>query len=807
MTSGGTNASALLRAAVAHHQAGALEKARGLYEQALRLSPQDHNALHWLGVLLCSTGEAETGVQHIRKAIDAFPRFPEAHYNLGVILQRLGKAESALANFDQALAIDPTHFGALLNRASLLRTLGRQSESLAGLDAALAVQPRNPLVLYNRGNILLDLKRYDEALSSYDRALAAKADFPEALNNRGDALRFLRRYDEALLSYERALAFKPHDVLALNNRAAVLLKLKRYEEAIASCDRALAANPKFANAFVNRGYALLEIGRTEDALASYAQALALRPDNAEALSGHGYALAKLKRLEEAVVSYSRALALAPDFVVALNNRAEALLDLGRPDEAAVDLERLVSLNPRYDDALGNVAYAKLMACDWSSYSDDLSRVESAAMSGERAAHPWVFLAISGSAEAQLKCAESYVRSKHPLSATPIQPDQNRSDDKIRIAYVSADFHRHATSSLAAGLFEAHDKSRFEITAISFGPERDDELSARLRGSFDRFIDVRRQSDHEVAQLIKQLGIDIAVDMKGYTTDSRPGIFALRPAPLQVSFLGYPGTLGAPTIDYLIADRIVIPDESQPFYAEKVVTLPDAYQPNDRKRRIAEATPTRAEVGLPHQGFVFCSFNNSFKITPPVFDVWMRLLRQVEGSVLWLLDANPAAVRNLRRSAEDRGVAPSRLVFAPRVSPEDHLARHRLADLFLDCLPCNAHTTASDALWAGLPLVTCLGSSFAGRVAASLLHAVGLPDLVAETLADYEALALRLASDESALVAIKARLAENRATFPLFDTDRYRRHIESAFETMWRRHRRGEGPASFAVEPIEAGLKS
>jgi protein O-GlcNAc transferase len=273
----------------------------------------------------------------------------------------------------------------------------------------------------------------------------------------------------------------------------------------------------------------------------------------------------------------------------------------------------------------------------------------------------------------------------------------------------------------------------------------------------------------------------------------------------VNYLGYPGTLGASYIDYLIGDRIVIPEGRQSCYAEKVVYLPDAYQPNDFKRRISEKTPTRAEMGLPDSGFVFCSFNNSFKITPPVFDVWMRLLHQVEGSVLWLLEGNAAAVGNLRRSAEERGVAPSRLVFAPRSGPEDHLARHRVADLFLDCLPCNAHTTASDALWAGLPLVTCLGSSFAGRVAASLLHAVGLPDLIAETLADYEALALRLASDESALLGVKARLAQNRETFPLFDTDRYRRHIESAYETMWRDHRRGKAPASFAVKPIEGGV--
>ncbi len=804
MPSGAMNELVLMRTAIALHQAGSLKEARKVYEQVLRDSPRHHAALHWLGVLLCSTGEVEAGVQHIRKAIHAFPRFPEAHYNLGVIFQRLGNTNEALANFDQALAIAPDHFGALINRASALRMLGRHDDALISLDAALGAQPHNALVLYNRGNVLLDLRRYDEAVSTYDRALAVRADFPEAFNNRGDALRLLRRYDEALASVDRALVFKPKDVFALNSRAAVLLKLKRYQEAIASADAALAVSPEFAGALVNRGYALLEIGRVEDALLSYGRALRAAP-NAEALAGHGYALAKLKRLEEAVKSYSGALALEPDFVVALNNRGHAYLDLGRPDEAARDFERVVSLNPAYEDALGYALYAKLMACDWNSYSEDLNRVESAVISGGRAAHPWVFLAISGSAEAQLECAQGYARSKYPAPLARIQDDENHRDRKIRIAYLSADLHQHATSFLMAGLFEVHDKSRFDITAISFGPVRDDDTSARLRSSFDRFIDVRNHSDNQVAELIRQLEIDIAVDLKGYTTDSRPGILALRPAPLQVNYLGYPGTLGAAYIDYLIGDRIVIPEGRQSCYAEKVVYLPDAYQPNDFKRRISEKTPTRAEVGLPEAGFVFCSFNNSFKITPPVFDVWMRLLHQVEGSVLWLLEGNAAAARNLRRNAEERGVAPGRLVFAPRVTPKDHLARHRLADLFLDCLPCNAHTTASDALWVGLPLVTCLGSSFAGRVAASLLQAVGLPDLIAETLADYEALALRLASDESALSDVKARLAQNRETFSLFDTDRYRRHIESAYETMWRNHRRGKAPASFAVKPIEGGV--
>jgi len=328
------------------------------------------------------------------------------------------------------------------------------------------------------------------------------------------------------------------------------------------------------------------------------------------------------------------------------------------------------------------------------------------------------------------------------------------------------------------------------------------MRSRLVKGFDRFIDVREKSNDDVAALLGALEVDIAIDLKGFTRDSRMGIFAHGAAPIQVNCLGYPGTIAAPFIDYIIADEFVIPREHQIHYAEKVVYLPDCYQVNDSKRTISERTPIRTEVGLPEQGFVFCCFNNSYKITPGIFDIWMRLLQKVEGSVLWLYQRNAETISNLRREAQARGVAPDRLVFASKVKLEDHLARHRLADLFLDTLPYNAHTTASDALWAGLPVVTCAGTTFAGRVAGSLLRAVGLPELVTSTLEDYEALALRLATDESLLRKLKEKLARNRLSAPLFNTDRFRRHIEAAYTTMWEIHQRGEEPRTFAVMPLD-----
>jgi protein O-GlcNAc transferase len=374
--------------------------------------------------------------------------------------------------------------------------------------------------------------------------------------------------------------------------------------------------------------------------------------------------------------------------------------------------------------------------------------------------------------------------------------------RIRVAYLSADFRGHATAYLMAGLFKQHDRSRFEIIGVSFGADDGSDMRAQLAGSFDQFLDVSAQGDREVAELLRQRGVDIAVDLKGHTEAGRPGILAYRPAPVQVTYLGYPGPLGLDFIDYVVGDKVILPLDQQPFYAEKFVHLPGTYQVNDSQRVIATRAPTRAELGLPSDAFVFCCFNHTWKITPAMFDIWMRLLRSVDGSVLWLFQSNDPACANLRKEAQARGIDPARLVFAPFRDQAEHLARIACADLFLDTLPCNAHTTASDALWAGVPVLTALGETFAGRVAASLLHGVGLPELITESLPEYEALARKLATDPALLQSLRRKLAHNRSRCALFDTARFTRHLESAYTTMWEIARRGEGPRSFAVDSID-----
>ena len=645
-----------------------------------------------------------------------------------------------------------------------LHQQGRLDEAEALYRAILAVQPAHFGALHLTGLVHYQRRAFDAAADWIARAIAVNPGAPEPHSNLGLALLELRRPEHALASFERSLKLKPDVPASLNNRGNALLALNRLAEALADYDRALAIQANFVLAHNNRGNTLRALGRPEEALMAYANALRFLPDY-------------------------------PD---ALNNRGRTLHELKRYDEAAQAFARLLAVAPQQPYAPGMLLAARLQHCDWTDYAASSAAIAAAIERGERADVPFSFFWHSVSPRAQLDCARLFVAAEYPTGVAPLVDGPLERHERIRIAYVSADFHEHATAYLMAELFERHDRSRFEVTGLSYGPPDASPMRARLRKAFDHFVDVSGMADRAVAEMMRDRGIDIAVDLKGYTSGNRVGIFAYRGAPLQVAYLGFPATTGAPFIDYLIADRHVVPPELDEAYSEKIVRLPDSYQVNDRQRRVADITPSRTDAGLPEQGFVFCSFNNSYKIRPAMFDVWMKLLRAIDGSVLWLLDDNAAAVARLQAAAEARGVSSSRLVFAPRVPLDRHLARHRLADLFLDTFPVNAHTTASDALWVGLPLITLQGETFTSRVAASVLAAAGLPELVTRTLDDYEALALRLARAPAELARLKSHLERTRLSSPLFDTDRFRRNIESAFVTMYERSQKGEPPASFDV---------
>ena len=602
---------------------------------------------------------------------------------------------------------------------------------------------------------------------------------PEVLVNLGNLLARQGRHGEAMAFYDQAVAARPDFFEALFNRGNLLLELKRSEEALESYDRVLAVRQDFPGVWNNRGTALRGLRRLDEALASFQRAATLMPGHFNALTNAAVILWDMKRLPEALAAADRALGVQPGFAEALYVKANVLRDLGRTDEALNAYEAALKSNPAHPHALNGAAQVARIVCDWNRTEVLTPRVIENAPSGRAVIQPFVLMGYSDDAALQRRCAENLVRMFVPQR--PALRDVRRyGHDKIRLAYLSADFHEHPTARLMVELFERHDRSRFEVTAIAFGPDDGSPLRARLKKAFDHFEDVRGKSDAEVARMLREGEIDIAVDLNGHTAEGRPGIFAWRPAPVQVNYLVYPGTTGADFMDVILADRIALPADQQVNMREKIVHLPDSYQANDATR-IVPPPPARAEAGLPDRGFVFCCFNNSWKITAPMFDIWMRLLSQVDGSVLWLLDGPHAD--NLRKEATARGVDPARLIFAPKLPAEQHLARHHLADLFLDTLPYKAHTTCSDALWAGLPVVTCYGKAFPGRVAASLLKAIDLPELVTATPQLYEALALELAQNPALLKATKEKLARNRTTTPLFDSERFRKNIEAAYEAM------------------------
>jgi protein O-GlcNAc transferase len=791
--------SAAVKQATAFLQAGMLERAAALCKGIIRQKPHDFDLLHLLAIVQAQLGYAEDALANYNRALAVKPDSAEVLYNRGIILRNLNRLHESLTSYNGALAIKPDFAAALVNRGLIYHQLNQLGDALTSYETALAIKPDYAEALYNRGIVLQQLRRLHEALASYDCALAVEPEYAEAQINRANTLHQLEQYEEALASYEAILAKGPLYAEVLYGRANALRAVNRYEEAIASYNAALAIKPDYPEALNNRGVTLWDLRRFEDALASYNKALAIKPDYLEALVNRGITLWGSKRFEDALTSYNMAIAIAPEHAQALYNRGIALLDLKRPDQAVSNFERVLNIEPRFKHLQGLLIHTKMQCCDWRSFADQARQLVDDVRTHRYACGPFELLSLSANAADQLTSARDWVCHKWPPSHKRIWRGERYSNKKIRIAYLSADFHDHPMSYLMSGVFERHDRARFETFALSFGPDWQCESRSRLKRAFNRFMDVRHESDQRVATLLHDMKVDIAVDLMGFTRDARTGIFARRPAPIQVNYLGYPATMGAEYIDYIIADRFAIPAGSQRFYSESVVYLPDSFQATDATPRILQESPTRAAMGLPDNAFVFCSFNASYKITPFMFDAWMRLLRALDNSVLWLLGSNFAVEHNLRCEAERRGVAPGRLVFAPRIPYAQYLARYQLADLFLDTFPFNGGATARDALSVGLPLITISGEAFAARMAGSLLHSMGLSELVTHSLTDYETLALRLSRHPDALATIRRKLAQHRLDYPFFDADRFCRHLEVAYEMMWQRCNRGEPPASFAVE--------
>jgi predicted O-linked N-acetylglucosamine transferase (SPINDLY family) len=761
---------ALLEQARVLTQRGLPAEAAAMCSEILELQSDHVEALMLLAELETSRRNPERAVELYTEVIGLSPDHARAYYKRGNLLKDRNEMEAALANYDQAVALDPGYANAHCNRGVMLGVLNRPDEALASYDRAISLNPGDALAYCNRGNLLKDRNELDAALANYDQAVALDPGHANAFCNRGIVLGLLDRPDEAVTSYDRAIALNPGDVVAYYNRGDVLRNLRRFDEA----------------------------------LASYNEALGFRPDYAEALCNRGVLLQELDQLDAALADYDRCIEINPGIFQAHLNRGQALVHLGQYAAAIASYDRAIMLKPDTRFLLGSHRHAKMYVCDWAGLTSDIDRLNAGIAADEQVSPPFPILALVDSAALQHRAAQIWVRSRHPADhSLPAIPRRARRD-KIRLGYFSPDFHDHPVALLAAEFLAAHDRSRYEVTAFSLGVNSQDDVRKRIEPIFDRFIDVRGKSAREIALLARSLDIDIAIDLGGYTGNARTDIFALRAAPIQINYLGYPGTMGAEYMDYLIGDRTVVPELQQQYYSEKIVYLPDSYLPQDSRRAIADTVFAREDLGLPPTGFVFCCFNTNYKITPETFDGWMRILSRVENSVLWLLQNNPVAADNLRAEAMRRGVDAGRLIFARRMHAlSEHLARQRVADLFLDTRPYNAHATALDALWVGLPVLTCIGEGFAGRVAAGLLKAIELPELITATPAQYEDLAVQLAENPPQLTEIRQKLARNRLKTGLFDTARFTRHLEAAYAQVYERYQADLPPEHIYVESIRS----
>ncbi len=799
------------------------KEAEPYLQSALNINSKSDVTFYNYGIILKALKRPSDALERFNQALSINSTVAETWNNRGTVLSDLRRYGEAIADFDRAILLNSNYSDAYCNKGKSLFELKCHNEALEAYEEAIALKADLAEAWLGRGNVFADLRRYIEAFAAYDRALVLKPDLADAWLGRGNVFGNRKQYDEAFAAYDKALALKPDSAEAWNGQGNCFVELKRYDEALTAYDKALELKPDSAEAWLGRGNAFCELKRHDEALTAYDTALALKPDLAEAWLGRGNVFGDLKRYNEAFAAYDKGLVLKPDLAAAWVGRGNVLYALTRHDEAVTAYDAAIAFKPdlaepwfgrgnvfselrNYDEALaaydralalspdltaaeGARLHAKMHLCDWSNFDTESRHLISSIRNGVAAAVPFVLLPILSSPADQLKCARLHCAKSLSSSEKRTWRIERHKHRRIRVAYLSADFREHPVSYLLANVFELHDRRNFETIAVSFGPDSPSEIRARLENSFEKFMDVKNQSDIDVAKLLRTLEVDIAVDLMGHTKDSRIAIFAHGAAPIQVTYLGYPGTMGGDFMDYLIADDIVIPAAHREYYAEKVIYLPYSYMPTDSaKRYISDRPFERAEMGLPPNGFVFCSFNNSYKLNPTIFDCWMRILKKVDGSVLWLSENNENATANLKKEARIRGVDPHRLVFAKRLpSSADHLARHRLASLFLDTSPYSAHTTASDALWAGLPVLTQIGETFAGRVAASLLHALDLPELITQTQEEYEKRAVQLATNPVELVLLNKKLAINRVTTPLFNTELFTRHIEAAYSAMYERY--------------------
>ena len=786
---------------VVYEKSGHSGKAVSSYRRALELDPESAGANNYLANALKAQGKLEEAAQYCRTAIRLNPAFAEAHNNLGSVLMAQGRIDKAVTSYRKAIEVGPEHAGAHNNLGLALMSLGELDPAVASFRKAVAINPKLAELHDNLGAALHKAGLIEEASQSISRALELKPDLEKAHVNLGNILRTQDKPAKAAACFQRALELDPRCAGARTGLAGAFRQQGRLEEAEPHYREALRLDPDSIDIRNDLGVTLHRQGKIEAAAECYRRITELRPGFAEAHNNLGALMLQLRRLPEAERHFREAVRHRDDFAEAWVNLGNALHDQGKHDEAAASYLRAVESDPDSLPALSQLVHERKHLCLWDELDNLVGKIISSVEAGTHGALPFNFINLPTSPEQQLRCAQLH---SLPISERAIYlqsrldfPFIRESRPGIRLGYLSADFRAHAISWLIGELIEKHDRDRFEVIGYSYGPDDGSATRHRIEKAFDRFVDIRDLSPADAARRIHDDGVDIAVDLSGYLPRAREAIMALRPAPVQVSFLGLTTTMGCDWIDYIIVDDFVVPPGREGCFTEKIVTLPDTYLVTDTKREVSSTTPTRQDCGLPGDGMIFCSFNQLHKITPDIFEVWMNLLKSNDRIVLWLWESNRFAPENLRREAASRGVDPSRIVFAPDLPQEEHLARYRLADLVLDTFPYNGHTTTADALWLGCPVLTCAGETFASRVAGSVLRAAGLPELITGSLEEYQHLALELANNPDRLVSYRQQLEEHRDTMALFDCGRFAGHIEQAFGRMWELHQSGKPPEGFS----------
>ena len=803
--------------AISLNDLGKFNDALEAHKKSITLNPNDADSYYNFGICLNDQGKFDEAIGVYKKAISLKPNYADAYFNMGDIFKKQGKIEETIEAYEKSISLKPDYVEAYFNIGNIFKDQGKLKHAFTAYNKALSIRPDFAEVYNNLGIVLKRQGKFNEAINAYKKCISYKPNYAEAYSNMGNALKDLGKLDKSIKAYKKSISLKPEYAEAHNNLGLAFVKENKFEKAIKAYKKSIFLKPEYAEAYSNMGNVFKDQGKLDEAIKAHKKSILLKPEYVEAYINMGNALLDKNLFDQAISVYNKALSLKPNYAKAYNNIAVALKEQNKFSEAINSLQKAILLKPDYAEANFNLAniykdqgkiqkgidtYKKALLinpnyeiaraeklhqlayiCDWKNIEED-SKFIPLLGNNKQFISPFSILALEDAPNRHRIRSEKYVKARHPKNILPFKKISIKTKKRIRIGYFSADFREHPVAYLIAKVLEQHNRSEFEVFGYSLYDDKHCDFRQRLVKAFDYFTKIQGMSNIDKVIRVRQDNLDIAVDLTGYTEHNCSEIFGYRVAPIQINYLGYPGTTGSINFDYIIADKFLIPPENQKYFSEKPIYLPNTYMPTDNTREISKNYLSKKECNLPEDSFVFCCFNNNYKITSVEFDIWMRLLSKIEKSVLWLRKFNDISEINLKKEALKRNIDSSRIIFAERVPMRDHLARYQLADLFLDTFNFNAHATASEALWAGLPVITKVGKGFASRVAGSLLNAIDLPELITNNEREYEALILELATNPRKLLKIKEKLSTNRLSKPLFNTEMYTIDLENGYKKAY-----------------------